>query len=513
MDEQRGTQKQIAKRYADRVDYRNARTPWRRLRFWLSVTALVGGLAAIYFGREKAPPEFFNTGPLSRHHAHLKEGCASCHVAESLGGDRGEPPRFFQVLNDRFHNGAPNFERIDRACLNCHKGHDFHEPNVIENRSCSACHREHRGAGSMQAVTSTDCATCHNDGAVMRASAERGKQVPPTEFRLNPKVAYTTGPHSNILNLARPAEGYTAAFASFSEGHPEFQLQREKVREADVLRFNHQRHLNAPDIPPSRAGTKLDCNYCHRPDPNGRYMQRVSFEANCQECHSLQLDVRNPDFHLPHGDAQLVRTFLRTLPAQYAELARRKRGLTSESQVNQFAIQQVRQLLTQFPSAEEMERAVFFTTTPYRASQQLESASRAQYAGCAYCHEVKEATHAGFAMPEITKPMVIDRWMPHAHFSHAKHASITNCVDCHTIAPNSRLTSDVLMPVKESCVRCHSPTGQARASSECMTCHTYHAPGPQAAAPATAANVSFKQSLLENVQRPTSNAQGPSMSR
>ncbi len=65
-------------------------------------------------------------------------------------------------------------------------------------------------------------------------------------------------------------------------------------------------------------------------------MQRVNFEANCQACHSLQFDVKNPDFQLPHGDAQLVRTFLRTLPAQYGELARRKRGITNENRVGEF---------------------------------------------------------------------------------------------------------------------------------------------------------------------------------
>ena len=93
-------------------------------------------------------------------------------------------------------------------------------------------------------------------------------------------------------------------------------------------------------------------------------MQPISFAAHCQECHSLQFDVRNPDFQLPHGDAQLVRTFLRTLPAQYAELARRKRGLTNETKINEFAVQQVRQLLKQFPNAEELERSVFFTSDP-----------------------------------------------------------------------------------------------------------------------------------------------------
>ncbi|MFL6568098.1 MAG: cytochrome c3 family protein [Chthoniobacterales bacterium] len=488
MDEQRGTQKQIAKRYGDRVDYRNTRTPYRRTRFWITLLAVLAGAAAIYFSRKTAPPEFFNTGPLSRHHSHLKDGCASCHQAEPLSDES----RFVQVLNDRFHTGAPSFERIDQACLQCHQQHAFHEPNVIANRSCSACHKEHQGSGAMHPVVSLDCATCHNDRAVMQASAERGKQIPPAQFHLNPKMV---NPRAVTLQLPRPADGYTAAFTSFSEGHPPFQVHRDNVREVDVLRFNHQRHLSGNDIPATKSGAKLDCNYCHKPEPSGRYMQRVSFEAHCQECHSLQFDVRNPDFQLPHGDAQLVRTFLRTLPAQYGELARRKRGLTSDAQVANFAAQQVRQLLTQFPNAEELERSVFFTKDPYKASLQSDASSRAKYTGCAFCHEVKQGASVSYPTAEITKPVVIDRWLPHAHFDHAKHASVSSCRDCHTSAQASRLTSDVLIPPKENCVRCHSPNGQAAKASECMTCHIYHAPEQPLAAP-VAVSVSFKQMLL-----------------
>ena len=205
--------------------------------------------------------------------------------------------------------------------------------------------------------------------------------------------------------------------------------------------------------------------------------------------------MRNPDFQLPHGDARLVRTFLRTLPAQYGELARRKRGLTSDAQVANFAAQQVRQLLTQFPNAEELERSVFFTKDPYKASLQSDAASRAKYTGCAFCHEVKQAASVSYPTAEITKPVVIDRWLPHAHFDHAKHASVSSCRDCHTSAQASRLTSDVLIPPKENCVRCHSPNGQAAKASECMTCHIYHAPEQPLAAP-VAVSVSFKQMLL-----------------
>src|SRR4029453_7293055 len=179
----------------------------------------------------------------------------------------------------------------------------------------------------------------------------------------------------------------------------------------------------------------------------------------------------------------------RTLPAQYAELARRKRGLTNETKINEFAVQQVRQLLTQFSNAEELERSVFFTTDPYKTSQQNGASSRAKYIGCVFCHEVKQAAGISYPTAEITKPVMIERWLPHAHFSHAKHATVASCRECHVAEASSRLTSDVLIPVKESCVSCHSAGGIARKASECATCHLYHSPDQPTPAPITTSTI------------------------
>ena len=52
------------------------------------------------------------------------------------------------------------------------------------------------------------------------------------------------------------------------------------------------------------------------------------------------------------------------------------------------------------------------------------------------------------------------------------------------------------MPAKANCVTCHSPKGKV--VSECITCHTYHAP-PQVVAVDVHADTresSFKQMLL-----------------
>jgi predicted CXXCH cytochrome family protein len=303
----------------------------------------------------------------------------------------------------------------------------------------------------------------------MEASAAKGGRVQWANYRRHPHP-----PQQVAFELPRPARGYTEAFDSFWTGHPEFQLIREKARDPDILRFNHQRHF-ASDIPPIN-GKRLDCSYCHKPDPDGHYYQRISFVANCQACHSLQFDPKNPWLKVPHGDVDLVRTFLRTLPAQFADYARMKRGIVRDSEVANFVAQQVRQLRQVFHSGAELEEAVFFTTDPYKPQQQTNAVTRANFTGCAFCHEVKSVLNAA---PLIMKPVLIDRWMPQSAFNHAKHQidphtrQALDCNTCHR-AGQSRETSDLLMPSKADCITCHSPTGKVVA--ECITCHTYHAP-------------------------------------
>ena len=491
------TQKQIAERYKGNLGYYKRKHPWRVARFCASFLALAGGVAAIIvyqklIFQQRVSEEFFSSGKISSHHANFEQDCAQCHDRNAAMGNDLTPAKFKSVIKDRFHHGI-DFSSIDHKCQECHeqnppvgtkKKYDLHEPNVVDNRSCSVCHQEHLGPGPMKRVADSQCASCHNDRAIMAASAQKGTTLPPAVFHLRPSA-----PQQIVFEMPRPKLGYTQTFASFAGEHPEFQLVRDKARDPDVLRFNHQRHF-AADIPPVN-GQKLDCNYCHKPEPGGRFYERVNFAANCQACHALQFDVKNPDLRIPHGDAALVRTFLRTLPAQYGDYARLKKGRTRDSDIQSFVVQQIRQLQEQFRSGEELERAVFFTTDPYKPQRQAAAAVRANFAGCAFCHEVKTA--AGGA-PVVTKPLLVDRWMPQAHFNHAKHASV-KCDECHH-AGQSRETSDVLMPAKANCVTCHSPQGKV--ASDCLTCHSYHAPGQTAKVDvhAGARETSFKKMLV-----------------
>jgi hypothetical protein len=463
----RRTQKQIAERYKGNLGYYNKPHPWRRARMLVSLITIGGGLFGIWLFQKRGHEKFFNAGTLSVNHADLINKCEACHDAALMTGGRLTPAQFKTVVRERFRNGVA-FDPIDRKCETCHQQHTFHEANVVQNRSCSACHQEHQGPGALKVVASAQCITCHGNKEVMEASARKGMQIDSALFHRHPQPSQQV-----IFQLPRPPRGYTQTFQTFWGDHPEFQLNADKmrdpkVRDPDVLRFNHQRHF-AADIPPvDKQGTKLNCNYCHKPDTEGRFLRRITFAANCQACHQLQFDVNNPELTLPHGNSTAVLGFLRSLPTHYEELARDK-GI-APAQVRSFVEQQRRQLRNQFGSDDELIRSVFFTVDPYKPQQRAMPQTRASFAGCRFCHEVKPAP---VGAPVITKPILIDRWMVRSDFNHAKHLSV-KCDDCHH-ALQSRDTTDILMPVKANCVTCHSPAG--RVSAECITCHQYHAPG------------------------------------
>jgi hypothetical protein len=475
----RRTQKQIAEKYQGNLGYYRKAHLWRSARFIASFLALSVGLAAIIAYQRRGDERFFNPGKLSAAHAALIEKCASCHDKSSLTDARLRPIKFQKVLSDRFQHGVA-FDPIDKNCAACHlkqdkRIYDFHEPNVVKNRSCSVCHQEHRGPGPMKIVASAQCAACHDDRLTMAASALKGRQLDWTNFQRHPHP-----PHQIVFDLPRPVDGYTQVFPSFWDGHPEFQLKREPARDRDALKFNHERHF-APDIP-IVGGKKLACNYCHQPDSEGRYNnQRITFAAQCQACHSLQFDPKNPELTLPHGNTTAVRGFLLSLPAHYAELAAKK-GITQPNEIKNFVTRQMLQLRARVHSGEDFEHQIFFTKDPYKPQLETEPRVRALFYGCALCHDVQPVAHEA---PFIAKPIFVDRWMLRARFDHAKHQVDPNtlrplaCNECHH-ATRSRLTSDVLMPGIASCVTCHSPKGKVVA--ECLTCHSYHAPASLTAA-------------------------------
>lgn len=465
--------------------------PQRSLRskrkiFTISISALTAGVLLVGIcGPFRA--KFINPGRLSAPHAteafakmaggasDEKIGCAACHRSAQAGpggllaAGFGAAPGPFQ-LRSLASKKPPGMSAIDDGCQHCHTAHAFHEPNVVRENSCSACHREHQGDGPMARPTDVNCLACHADREVMEASVEKGKTLPPAAFDFHPVQGRILFP------VSRPERGYTKIIHAFATDHPEFQVLAEKIKDPNPLRFNHQLHLGSPNITPLK-GRALECADCHKPDAAGRYHLQISYEENCKSCHSLQFDVNNPELLVPHGNAAHVRAFLRSLPAQYSDFAARRKGITGQREVEAFAQQQLKQLQQSFGSGEALEQRVFFgdaRNAPVANVAGQGNRGPAKFPGCAYCHTVSAAENGA---PDVSQPFIPDRWLVRGAFDHGKHFKVA-CATCHD-ATHSRETSDVLLPTKQSCAECHSPQGGVAHS--CSTCHSYHSPRRAAA--------------------------------
>lgn len=390
---------------------------------------------------------FYSPGPISQAHASIANDCTKCHNLKA-----SQIPRTVTQSS------------MDAACLSCHVAYTLHRSNTVRTHACVQCHQEHVTSGLMLTVDSANCLSCHSDATGMQASAELGRSLPVEAFQQVPADGRT------YYLPKRPADGYTTVMVAFDRGHPAFQIQRENLRDPNTLKFNHQRHFQA-DIPATAQG-KLTCSSCHQPDANGAYMQPLSFEKNCASCHSLQFDQRNPDLTIPHGDAEKVSSFLRTLPLQYSRLAE-KRGLQDQASIARFVGKQLTALREDMTTGQQLENAVFFSGLEYgptlHVGQEKIAETRSGLTGCAYCHEVKESRTG---IPLVTAPVIPDRWYSRSRFDHSKHINLA-CARCHE-AEQSTKTSDILLPAQNNCLECHSTKG--RVAQTCTTCHDYHAP-------------------------------------
>ena len=491
-------QKQIIERLGRNLDYYNRRHPLRTWRWWISAASLVVGVAAVpayyvYHG----PESIMNPGPISRAHAAIANDCAACHP--QTGMIRADSHQAGQIVHSEY------FVPIDQACAQCHPHYAFHQPNVApdltrtantgarhETSSCTSCHREHLTAGKMAPTTDQNCTACHDRTDLMASASQIGRTMPNRSFpSANPKRA------GGLLFFykPRPPEGYMGVFAAFDQGHPEFQIHTRHLTDPDTLQYNHARHERA-DIPNTELGSRLDCNYCHKPDASGTNFQKITFENNCVHCHALAFDPnlapsgsdsRDPGLVIPHGDPEKVRAFLRTLPNQYLEYAIRHEG-ASAPQAQAYMLTAVNKLADSYgvPAnslyqlGPKLEQKVFYnadhvSTGAGALRRRSEGGGgRGQdstyFPGCAFCHQVSAAVPN--VTPTITRAVIFDRWLGDGRFDHAKHQQ-QSCAECHSSIHTSEKTSDINIPTQQSCTQCHNskPGGVA---NDCLSCHGYH---------------------------------------
>ncbi len=459
----RKNQKQIAQRYAGNRRYATFLHPFRRARIYLALALAVAAIAGgwIYLHRAQSShglERFSTSGGISQQHGQIAQDCQKCH----------DPAVKLDPLNPAVATAS-----LDANCEKCHTQHTFHQADVTVDHSCTACHHEHLGTGRMQQVADSNCLSCHGNAGIMAAAAQKAHQLPVSDFKAIPKDISLVD-----FQPPRPPQGYTQVFQSFENDHPAFQIQRDHLTDPNTLKFNHKLHLTG-DIPMVN-GQKLDCAYCHKPDSRGAYMLPISFAKNCQACHALQIDPTLPGFQIPHpasggGQANSVRDFLLTLPTQYANYAAEKKGLTDPAQIAAFVNQHMLGIRQRVRQGADLEKDVFYAdahTVNTIGNMPAAGRDRALFPGCAYCHEVKTSA---LQAPLVTLPVTPDRWYVHAKFNHAAHITM-KCDACHSQVRQSKLTSDVNLPDKASCVTCHSAKGGV--VSTCATCHDYHNQAP-----------------------------------
>jgi hypothetical protein len=516
MADQPRTQKQVAQKYKDNLDYYRHGHFLRRTKLILFVLAIFGSLCAVFGFRYWGNKEYFSTGPISQNHARFANDCAQCH--EGAEADLSRALKLDQAITDLKEGKLPSLDldklksvatdgakklspeelkaaaernlspekfsalkqavikksslvAMDRACLRCHDPFKLHQPQsealalrgvhpelpLVHADRCSTCHREHVGVGRMMFPGSETCTSCHGDPKELKRTRNVIQVASPNP----PQKPENRDLGDGLIRFIMPQEANAqpAVIFRYDLGHPPFRYQFPNARDPAVIRYNHQRHEQA-DIP-KLNGHILDCADCHVPKPGGAYYERVKFEKHCAQCHSLNIVPELPDFKIPHGDPATVRVFISSMNRQLAAHLTAQNPNLSEADIAAKVIDIVNRVRERGNSTfEEFERRVFETGDPPKALTRLSPTNDRQFfPACAKCHEVQPAS--GGAVRKVTKTNIADRWVHHGPFTHLPHRHMS-CNDCHGAAHQSQSTADILMPPQAICVECHRPLDKDR---------------------------------------------------
>jgi hypothetical protein len=481
MEESNQTQKEVGRKYRDNLGYFKRAPYLARERFFLCLLAvLIGFYGIVRLEVSHSWDKVYNPAPLSISHAFLEGNCAACHSLAARNIFRAIPAGDDAAIHDGGSTRPVFFGSsmtINQSCEACHSGMEMHQPtmqtlalkdfhrelHIVTATGCFSCHQEHLGRIDLKLPGDASCAACHNDAAQMTADILR---VSLSE-RPAARAAFDGMTPDGVIHfIPTERKAPLPLFASFEKGHPAFEYEQPGLKDPDVLTFSHKLHL-AP-------GMKLSCEDCHKAGADGVYYQKVTYAGACERCHTLQLDPANPQLLLPHGDVGRLRSFLHSLPYQYAQLMQKMEAAQNKSaaepEQKAFAVQQILALLqrahVQTPG--DLEHEILFTSDPYK--DRPPTGPRPFFSGCAYCHQVSQPEGGGD--PVVTPPQMADRWLAHGAFTHAKHVFM-NCAACHQ-ADQSQEVSDIIMPAQSSCVSCHRAGGSA--PSNCLACHSFHAP-------------------------------------
>ncbi len=203
------------------------------------------------------------------------------------------------------------------------------------------------------------------------------------------------------------------------------QSDKSHLIEHSGLLFPHSQHVGQVQGPGGMSDVReLACTSCHRPEGKEMRFAPPSFQRDCATCHADRLEV-GPSGHtltVPHGSEVNV--------------------------VNTLRVQAPKQL-----------------------GHDLDALKTD---GCAYCHEIVAGDQHDVLPWRVMPLRFTQHWFSKATFRHASHRT-QKCQSCHAVE-QSESSSDIAMPDRKSCMRCHAGEnpGRGRIASDCMSCHDFH---------------------------------------
>jgi len=433
---------------AQRVDhtYYNKAHPWRTMMRMLSFgVPIIGGLILAGFAFLPSGAQIYTPGPVSTKHSMFADRCDACH-------DTSTPTKHGEVS--------------DAKCQACHEGpihsmkQTFHGDNKLKvahqgkdiyigTATCASCHTEHSGHHQLATIADRHCTQCHAD--------------------LKVSQGFTAEVDTKISNFA---------------SHPDFDalklIDGKKPIDKAALKFNHQVHLKPAGLKNAAGQSKImKCTDCHKPDQQRAYMAPITYVAHCQDCHPLAIPEIPGigDIKVPHESPKLVAAVIKTA---FTDLLLKKGGKLEDEEVPNPEYDELSAAKKRTFKGEKTIKKPAGPVDQWLAEKtnaSLEPLFK-NNGQCMYCHtssgpdkSITGDEKSKLVLPLLNETKVPQVWLTRSVFNHETHR-VTTCVACHTEAPASTKTEDILLPNVQNCKLCHKEKDGAR--SGCVECHIYH---------------------------------------
>ena len=480
----------------DEESRRKSADPFPRWKRRLALALLVAGIAWAAWGAFDQD-RHYSPGPVANAHAMWENNCEACHAS------------FTPIRENTFFSTTAGKNKVNAKCQACHQGPDHHKNEINdETVGCATCHTDHHGRdASLVRVADRQCTTCH---ANLNEHRKPSKPEDPP---------------------ALPVELASITDFSAKGGHPDFRLPKE---DEGKLKFSHRRHMTTGmrtakddkykftwgqiaeadrkrynrDGKPEGEDVQLECASCHQFESaslgsdalpqqlsTGAYSLPIVYENHCAACHPLNYDVdtakQDADGSLAHAaprdktvphrlNAEQLREFIR---AAYSEQLLREDPSLLDSRIPAAPLPAAERAKVQKLAErvnEKINRTRTFVTGRCRECHVLDD-KPLMVAAPGESPEGKNILEPWFNVEPTRVPQV---WMPESRFDHLPHRGLS-CRECHADAYPSAVAAErgsldnkkVMLPQRETCVKCHAPlteAGTAGARFDCVECHAYH---------------------------------------